>query len=88
MSPPKFYNIGASRAMSSLPGWAKWSIIGAGVLLSPALAFLSALAVAVLVVAIKEAGLAAGLAAVGVGMVAYLGVRRLRGAPRDRFGDT
>ena len=74
--------------MSSLPAWVKWPIIGAGVLLSPVFACLSVLAVAVLVVVIKDAGLAVSLAAVGVGMVAYLGVRRGRGAPRGGLGDT
>ena len=60
-------------------------MIAAGVLLSPALAFL--LAVAVLVAAIKEAGVTASVAAIGVGMIAYLGVCRLRGVQRDRLGD-
>ena len=49
----------------------RWSVIGAGVLLSPLLAFLLALAVAVLVAEIKEAGLPAFLAIVGVCVIVY-----------------
>jgi hypothetical protein len=71
--------------MGRFPGWAKWPIIAAGVLLSPVLAFLLALSVAVLVAVIKEAGLAANLAALGIGAITYLGVRKLRG---HRLGDT
>ena len=59
----------------------QWPIIDAGVLLSPVFAFL----LAVLVVVIKEAGLAGSLAALGTGAVTYLGVRRLRG---PRVSDT
>jgi hypothetical protein len=40
------------------------------------------------VVVIKEAGLSASLATLGIGAITYLGVRRLRGPPRDRLGDT
>jgi len=69
--------------MDRSPGWAKWPIITAGVLLSPVFAFLLALSVGVLVAVIKEAGLAGSLAAFGTGAVTYLGVRRLRG-PRVR----
>jgi hypothetical protein len=68
--------------MGSFLGWAKWPIIGVGVLLSPVFAFLLVLSVAVLAVVIKEAGLAASLTGVGAGSIAYLGVRRLRGVPR------
>jgi len=60
----------------------QWPI---GVLLSPVLAFLLALSVAIFVVVIKEAGLAGSLAAFGTGAVTYLGVRRLRGS---RVSDT
>jgi hypothetical protein len=67
------------------PGWAKWPIIAAGVLLSPVLAFLLALSLAVLVAVIKEAGLAGSLAAFGTGAITFLGVRRLRG---PRVSDT
>ena len=63
----------------------QWPI---GVLLSPVLAFLLALSVAIFVVVIKEAGLSASLATLGIGAITYLGVRRLRGPPRDRLGDT
>ena len=58
-------------------------MIATGVLLSPVLAFLLVLSVAIFVVVIKEAGLAGSLAAFGTGAVTYLGVRRLRG-PRVR----
>jgi hypothetical protein len=71
--------------MGRFPGWAKWPIIAAGALLSPVFAFLLALSVAIFVVAFKEAGLAASLAALGIGAVTYLGVRRLRG---PRVSDT
>ena len=71
--------------MGRFPGWAKWPIIPAGVLLSPVFAFLLALSVAIFVVVIKEAGLAGSLAAFGTGAVTYLGVRRLRGS---RVSDT
>ena len=71
--------------MGRFPGWAKWPIIAAGVLLSPVFAFLLALSVAIFVVVIKEAGLAGSLAAFGTGAVTYLGVRRLRGS---RVSDT
>jgi len=74
--------------MGRFPGWAKWPIIAAGVLLSPVLAFLLALSAGVLVAVIKEAGLAAGLAALGIGAITYFGVRRLRVPLRDRLGDT
>ena len=63
----------------------QWPIIAAGVLLSPVLAFLFALSVGVLVAVIKEAGLAASLAALGIGAITYFGVRRLRG---PRVSDT
>jgi hypothetical protein len=71
--------------MGRFPGWARWPIIPAGVLLSPVFVFLLALSVAVLVVVRKEAGLAGRLAAFGTGAVTYLGVRRLRGR---RVSDT
>jgi hypothetical protein len=74
--------------MGRFPGWAKWPIIAAGVLLSPVFAFLLALSVAIFVAVIKEAGLAVGLAALGIGAITYLGVRRLRVPLRDRLGDT
>jgi hypothetical protein len=72
-------------AMGRFPGWAKWPIITMGVLLSPVFAFLLALSVAIFVVVIKAAGLAASLAALGIGAITYLGVRRLRG---PRVSDT
>ena len=74
--------------MGRFPGWAKWPIITAGVLLSPVFALLLALSVAIFVVVIKEPGLAGSLAALGIGAITYLGVRRLGGPLRDRLGDT
>jgi hypothetical protein len=71
--------------MGRFPGWAKWPIIPAGVLLSPVFAFLLALSVAIFVVVIKEAGLPGSLVALGVGAITYLLVRRLRG---PRVSDT
>jgi hypothetical protein len=47
--------------MSTLPSWAQCSIIAALVLLSPAIAFLMALAVAIAVGLLKEAGAPAAL---------------------------
>jgi hypothetical protein len=58
--------------MGRFPGWAKWPIIAAGVLLSPVFAFLLALSVGVLAAVIKEAGLAASLVALGIGAITYL----------------
>ena len=74
--------------MGRFPGWAKWPIVTAGVLVSPVFAFLLALSVGVLVAVIKEAGLAASLAGLSIGAITYLGVRGLRGPPRDQLGDT
>ena len=71
--------------MGRFPGWAKWPIITAGVLLSPVFALLLALSVAIFVVVIKEPGLAGSLAALGIGAITYFGVRRLRG---PRVSDT
>jgi len=67
--------------MSRIPGWAKWLVIGAGVLLSPVFAFLVALSVAVLVVVIKAAGVPASLAIGGTSVVACVLVRRLPRSP-------
>ena len=74
--------------MGRIPSWALWSIIAAGVLLSPVLAFLMALAVAVLLGLLKKAGLVASLAMLVACTVAYLGVRRVRATPaRRHLGD-
>jgi len=59
--------------MGRFPGWAKWPIVSAGVLVSPVFAFLLALSVGVLVAVIKEAGSAADLAALGTGAITYWG---------------
>jgi hypothetical protein len=66
--------------MGRFPGWAKWPIIAAGVLLSPVFAVLLALSAGVWVAVIKEGGSAASLAALGIGAITYLGVRGLRGS--------
>jgi hypothetical protein len=66
------------RAVSSLPSWAQSSIIAAGVLLSPVLALLMPLIVAVLLAPLKEAGVAASVAIVATCIVAYLLVRKVR----------
>ena len=66
--------------MSSLPGWAHWSIFAAAALLSPALAFLAVLVVAALVGLLTDAGLLLPLAIVVGCTVAYWRVRRLRAA--------
>ena len=77
----------ASGAMSSLPAWAKWSITAAGVLLSPMLAFLMALVVAVLVGPLKEAGLTASVAIVVACTIIYLWLRRRHVAPTGQRVD-
>jgi hypothetical protein len=71
--------------MGRFPGWAKWPIIAAGLLLSPVFAFFLGALGAIFVVVIKEAGLAGSLAAFGTGAVTYLGVRRFHG---PRVSDT
>ena len=67
--------------MSTLPSWAQCSIIAALVLLSPAIAFLMALAVAIAVGLLKEAGAPAALVIAAGSAIGYLLLRRLRGAP-------
>jgi hypothetical protein len=66
--------------MSSLPGWAQWSIFVAAALLSPALAFLAAIVVAAALGALRDAGLLLPLAIVVGCTIAYWRVRRLRAA--------
>ena len=67
--------------MSTLPSWAQCSIIAALVLLIPAIAFLMALAVAIAVGLLKEAGAPAAVAIAAGSAIGYLLLRRLRGAP-------
>jgi len=68
--------------MSSLPIWAFWSIIVAGVLLSPALAFLLAVAIEVLIGCLVDAGMPA-LLMVGAGVGGLLLFRKLRMGSRE-----
>lgn len=67
--------------MDSVPSWAGWSLIAAGVLLSPVLAFLLAIAVEILVVSLLEAG-APAFALVGAAG-ALIVLRKLRRRPPD-----
>jgi hypothetical protein len=69
--------------MSALPSWAQCAIIGVGVLLSPALAFLMALVGTGLLGLLKDAGVAACLATVVGGATACYFARRVRAAPND-----
>jgi len=69
--------------MNILPGWAQWSIIVIGALLSPVLAFLMAIVVAALLGLLKDAGLLASIAIVVVCTIVYSRVRRLRAASQD-----
>jgi hypothetical protein len=63
--------------MSSVPTWAFWSIIVPCILLSPALAFLLAIAVEILVGCLMDAG-APALLLVGAGAGGLLLFRKLR----------
>jgi hypothetical protein len=77
------------RTMITLPSWAPVSLIAAGALLSPVIAFFAALVVAISLGLLKEAGTPASLAVVVAGAVVYLLVRRLRAAPAgERLGGT
>jgi hypothetical protein len=67
--------------MSSLPTWAIW-IISASVLLCPALAFLMAIAVEILIGVLKDAGVFALLAIVVTGAIGWSMLRKLWGRPR------
>lgn len=68
--------------MGSLPVWAV-SIIAAVVLLSPALAFLTALAVEILIDLLNEAGVPIYFAAIVTGAVGWLLLRTLRPRAKD-----
>jgi hypothetical protein len=69
----------------SLPAWARLSIIGAAVLLSPVLAFLAAIAVEIVIGVLVDAGGLALPAFVAAGAIGLLLPRKLRrrqgGAP-------
>jgi hypothetical protein len=67
--------------MDSVPTWAGWSLIAAGVLLSPVLAFLLAIAVEILVVSVVEAG-APAFALVGAAGGLFV-LHKLRRRPPD-----
>ena len=59
----------------------QYSIIAAGVLLSPALAFLLALAVAMVIGLLKDAGAPVAVAIAAGSIIGYFLVRRMRAAP-------
>jgi predicted membrane protein len=67
--------------MGNVPSWAGWSLIAAGVLLSPMLALLMAIAIEILVVSVVEAGPPA-FALVGAGGGLFL-LHKLRRHPPD-----
>lgn len=68
--------------MGSLPAWAV-SIIAAVVLLSPALAFLMALAVEILIDLLNEAGVPIYFALIVTGAVGWFLFRKLRPRAKD-----
>jgi hypothetical protein len=67
--------------MNSLPTWAMWSIIAAAVL-SPVLAFLTAIAVEIFIGVLKDAGILEFLAVGVIGAISWLLLRKLRVRPR------
>ena len=67
--------------MNSLPSWAMWSIIAAAVL-SPVLAFLTAIGVEIFIGVLKEAGILEFLAVGVIGAISWLLLRKLRVQPR------
>ena len=69
--------------MSSLPTWATWSIAAAAVL-SPVLAFFMAIAVEILIGALKDAGALPFLAFVAIGAIGCLPLRKLWVGSRKR----
>jgi hypothetical protein len=66
--------------MNSLPTWAMWSIIAA--VLSPVLAFLTAIAVEIFIGVLKEAAILEFLAVGVIGAISWLLLRKLRVRPR------
>ncbi len=68
--------------MSSLPTWAIWSIIVPAVLLSPALAFLLAIAAEILIGSLVDAGAPALLALIIVAAGGLFLRRKLRAYPQ------
>lgn len=69
--------------MSGLPTWAIWSIIAVPALLSPVLAFLLAIAVAILIGALKDAGVPALLATCAALLTGWLLARKLLAGSRS-----
>jgi hypothetical protein len=67
--------------MNSLPTWAMWSIIAA--VLSPVLAFLTAIAVEIFIGVLKEAAILEFLAVGVIGAISWLLLRKLRVRPRE-----
>jgi hypothetical protein len=67
--------------MNSLPTWAMWSIIAAAVL-SPVLAFLTAIAVEIFIGVLKDAGILEFVAVGVIGAISWLLLRKLRVRPR------
>ena len=72
--------------MSGLPTWAIWSIIAVPALLSPVLAFLLAIAVAILIGALKDAGVPALLATCAALFMGWLLPRKLLAGSRSGDG--
>jgi hypothetical protein len=67
--------------MNSPPTWAMWSIIAA--VLSPVLAFLTAIAVEIFIGVLKEAAILEFLAVGVIGAISWLLLRKLRVRPRE-----
>ena len=67
--------------MNSLPTWAMWSIIAAAVL-SPVLAFLTAIGVEIFIGVLKDVGILEFLAVGAIGAISWLLLRKLRVRPR------
>jgi hypothetical protein len=63
--------------MRRLPAWAKWAIFVAGVLLSPVLAFLSAIAVEIVLGVLQDAGVLKFVALAAIGAVGWSWCRKL-----------
>ena len=70
--------------MKSIPAWAQLSIIGLALLLSPALAFLVAIAVEIVIGVLVDAGALALSALIATGAIGWLLLRKLR---RRQGGD-
>jgi hypothetical protein len=68
---PEIRQLGASGAMGCLPAWAMWTVIAAGVLLSPVLAFLLAIAVEIVLGVLQDAGVLKFVALVAAGAVGW-----------------